>query len=117
MVSVRDARVHEDHPLLGIVYIDLAQILRKRQTSRINDFFPLAGGIGYGRLRISLVFRSVQMQPLPKQLGWDWVRLCLLFLLRDEDKAKSASSRALSRSPPKSPHPLTLCPPTCKIAA
>lgn len=72
MVSVRDARVHEDHPLLGIVVIDLAKAFHSHGASRFNDFYPIAGGIGYGRMRISIVFRSVQLQSPQQSLGWDW---------------------------------------------
>jgi hypothetical protein len=69
-IAVRDARVHEDDPLLGIVYLPLGKLFHKR--SQINSTFPLAGGVGYGRARISMVFRSVQCQ-LPKpMLGWDY---------------------------------------------
>ncbi|KAL5122024.1 hypothetical protein ACEQ8H_000240 [Pleosporales sp. CAS-2024a] len=69
-IAVRDARVHEDDPLLGIVYLPLEKVLEKR--SQINSTFPLSGGVGYGRARVSMVFRSVQCQ-LPKQLmGWDY---------------------------------------------
>lgn len=41
MISVRDNRVHEDHPLLGIVCIQLGDILQARGASRLVDFFPL----------------------------------------------------------------------------
>lgn len=69
-IAVRDARVHEDDPLLGIVYLPLEKVFKER--SQINSIFPLAGGVGYGRARISLVFRSVQVQ-LPQQLlGWEY---------------------------------------------
>ena len=71
MISVRDARVHEDDPLLGHVYLDLGSLFRQHKTSRINSFWPLSGGIGYGRVRISLVFRSANMQMQPRELGWD----------------------------------------------
>jgi len=36
------------------------------------DFYPLAGGIGFGRIRISMVFRSVELQLAPELLGWDY---------------------------------------------
>ena len=40
--------------------------------SQFNDTYPLAGGIGYGRIRISIVFRAVELQ-LPASLqGWDY---------------------------------------------
>jgi hypothetical protein len=69
-IAVRDARVHEDDPLLGIIYLPLGKLFQHR--SQINSTFPLAGGVGYGRARVSMVFRSVQCQ-LPKQmLGWDY---------------------------------------------
>jgi hypothetical protein len=69
IISVRDSRSHENDPLLGIVYLRLSHLFNKH--SRVLDKFPLVGGIGYGRVRISLVFRSVQLQ-VPKQLlGWE----------------------------------------------
>ena len=70
MLSVRDARVHEDDPLIGIVYFPLAHIFRSR--SQIMETYPLVGGLGYGRVRVSVVFRSVRLQ-VPKELmGWDY---------------------------------------------
>jgi hypothetical protein len=69
-ISVRDARVHEDDPLLGIIYLPLEKVFHER--SQINTVFPLAGGVGYGRARISMVFRSVQAQLPRNMLGWDY---------------------------------------------
>ena len=70
MLSVRDSRVHEDDPLIGIVYLPLAHIFRSR--SQIMETYPLVGGIGYGRARVSMVFRSVQLQVPKEFLGWDY---------------------------------------------
>lgn len=70
-LAVRDARVHEDDPLIGIVHLSLGDLFRDRRASCINDYFPLAGGIGYGRLRVSIVFRSIQIQPPTRSLGWN----------------------------------------------
>ena len=36
------------------------------------DKFPLVGGLGYGRARISLVFRSVQLHAPRELIGWDY---------------------------------------------
>ncbi|KAF2033859.1 meiotically up-regulated gene 190 protein [Setomelanomma holmii] len=69
-IAVRDMRVHEDDPLLGIVYLPLEKVFHKR--SQINSTFPLSGGVGYGRARISMVFRSVQLQVPKTMLGWDY---------------------------------------------
>lgn len=69
-IAVRDARVHEDDPLLGIIYLPLEKVFHKR--SQINSTFPLSGGVGYGRARISMVFRSIQLQVPKPMLGWEY---------------------------------------------
>jgi hypothetical protein len=69
-IAVRDARVHEDDPLLGIIYLPLSKVFHKR--SQINSVFPLSGGVGYGRARVSMVFRSTQCQLPRNMLGWDY---------------------------------------------
>ncbi|KAJ4482616.1 meiotically up-regulated 190 protein, partial [Lentinula aciculospora] len=76
MIAVRDSRLHEVDPLIGVVVLPLQQLFAKRGRSQITDTFPLVGGMGYGRLKCSLMFRSVQIQPslgnFPKaSLGWD----------------------------------------------
>ncbi|CAI4217634.1 unnamed protein product [Parascedosporium putredinis] len=70
IVSVRDRREHENDPLLGVVYLPLKRVFEKR--SQFMDSFPIAGGIGYGRARISMVWRSVDCQLPPALLGWDY---------------------------------------------
>lgn len=70
IISVRDARSHENDPLLGIIYLRLLQLFNKR--SQIVGKFPLIGGLGYGRARISLVFRSIQLQAPKELLGWEY---------------------------------------------
>ena len=62
--------MHEDDPLLGVIYLPLNKLFAHR--SQINGYFPLSGGIGYGRARISLVFRSIQFQAPKSLLGWDY---------------------------------------------
>lgn len=69
MISVRDSRERENDALLGIVYLPLKKVFQNR--SQIMDVYPLVGGVGYGRARISMVFRSVELR-LPRELlGWD----------------------------------------------
>lgn len=70
IVSVRDSREGEKDPLLGVVYLPLRRVFEKR--SQVMQTYPLAGGIGYGRARISMVWRSVELQ-MPRELtGWDY---------------------------------------------
>lgn len=69
MIAVHDERPHESDALLGVVVVPLPHIFAER--SQISKAYPLVGGIGYGRLHFSLIFRAVHMS-LPRELsGWD----------------------------------------------
>lgn len=69
-VSVRDARLHEDNPLLGIVHLPLGKVFKDR--AQVMGFWPLSGGIGHGRIRLSMVWRSVRLQAPRNLLGWNY---------------------------------------------
>ncbi|POR37489.1 hypothetical protein TPAR_02309 [Tolypocladium paradoxum] len=69
-VSVRDARLHEDDALLGIVHLPLGEVFKER--SQVMGFWPLSGGIGHGRIRLSMVWRSVRLQAPRNLLGWNY---------------------------------------------
>ncbi|KAI0859439.1 hypothetical protein F4860DRAFT_526045 [Xylaria cubensis] len=83
IVSVRDAREREDDPLIGLVYLPLSKIFEKR--SQVMDAYSLSGGIGYGRARISMVWRSVELR-LPAQIsGWDYGTLQICGPVKPKD--------------------------------
>lgn len=44
ILSVRDLRMYEHDPLIGIVVLPLADTFKQR--SQINEYFSLSGGIG-----------------------------------------------------------------------
>ncbi|KAG6007973.1 hypothetical protein E4U21_005207 [Claviceps maximensis] len=69
-VSVRDARLHEDNPLLGIVHLSLVDLFKNR--TQVMGWYPLSGGIGRGRVRLSMVWRSVVLQAPQNLLGWQY---------------------------------------------
>ena len=70
IIAVRDSRVHENDALLGIIHLPLEHVLEKR--AQTNETYPLCGGIGYGKLRVSMIFRAIEIQ-LPMELqGWDY---------------------------------------------
>ncbi|KAG5931979.1 hypothetical protein E4U53_001532 [Claviceps sorghi] len=69
-VSVRDARLHEDNPLLGIVHLPLADVFQ--DGTQVKGWYPLSGGIGRGRVRLSMVWRSVALQAPRNLLGWQY---------------------------------------------
>ncbi|KAL5345148.1 hypothetical protein ACLOAV_010104 [Pseudogymnoascus australis] len=68
-VTVRDQRMRQHDPILGVVPLKLSDILQT--SSQVTRWYPLDGGIGFGRIRISLLFRSVETKLPLNQLGWD----------------------------------------------
>lgn len=68
-VTVRDSRNREHDPIIGVVPLKLTDILET--SSQVTRWYPLDGGIGFGRIRISLLFRSIETRLPPNMLGWD----------------------------------------------
>ena len=68
-VTVRDQRHREHDPILGVVPLKLSDILET--SSQVTRWYPLDGGIGFGRVRISLLFRSIETRLPPHMTGWD----------------------------------------------
>ncbi|RDW56363.1 hypothetical protein BP5796_13238 [Coleophoma crateriformis] len=62
--------VHREHdPVLGAITLKLSEVLRT--SSQKTAIYALDGGMGYGRITVSVLFRSVDLR-LPKNLlGWD----------------------------------------------
>lgn len=68
-VAVRDSRNREHDPLLGVVPLKLATILQT--TSGVTRWFPLDGGLGFGQIRLTVLFRSIELSIPPQLQGWD----------------------------------------------
>lgn len=92
IISVRDSREREDDPLIGIVYLPLARIFQAR--TQIMDDYPLVGGIGYGRARVSMVWRSVEAKLPRNWIGWEYGTL----EIRGAIKAKSGLSEDMTKN-------------------
>jgi len=90
MVSVRDQRGHENDPIIGVVVLPLERLFKER--SQICDFFPLAGGIGIGRAKISLVFHSIKVDIPKNLLGWDIGTLVVSSTITGHDLPEGFSS-------------------------
>ncbi|GAA6011835.1 hypothetical protein JCM11491_000766 [Sporobolomyces phaffii] len=74
-VVVRDARLREHDPILGIVDLPLKEIFS--HSSEVSRLFRLEGGVGFGKINISVLFKGVKMS-LPKELsGWDTGTVCI----------------------------------------
>jgi hypothetical protein len=68
-ITVRDQRNREHDPILGVVPLRLSEILTT--SSQVTRWYPLDGGVGFGRIRISVLFRSIETRLPPNMLGWD----------------------------------------------
>ncbi|POR32933.1 Uncharacterized protein TPAR_06891 [Tolypocladium paradoxum] len=68
-VAVRDSRNRQHDPIIGVVPLKISDVLQT--SSEATRWYPLDGGIGFGRVRISILFRSVELTLPPPQLGWD----------------------------------------------
>ncbi|SJX63250.1 uncharacterized protein SRS1_14074 [Sporisorium reilianum f. sp. reilianum] len=96
MVVVYDFRVREADAILGVVPIKLSDLFK--ESSQVTRFFPLAGGVGHGRIRLSLLFRPIQRSDRDKKrLGWNigTVRLLSSPVATDFDESKGASGHDL----------------------
>ena len=68
-VTVRAQRYREHDPILGVVPLKLSDIFQT--GSQVTRWYPLGGGIGFGRIRISLLLRHVEIKLPPNMLGWE----------------------------------------------
>lgn len=67
--SVWDTRKKTDDCLVGTVSLKLSDIFH--QSSSVVKFYDLEGGAGTGRIRVSMIFRSMQMKLEESLLGYD----------------------------------------------
>jgi hypothetical protein len=68
-VTCRNSMHREHDPILGACTIKLSEVLQT--ASQNTSVYALDGGMGYGRITVSVLFRSVDLK-LPKTLlGWD----------------------------------------------
>lgn len=73
---VRDARVREHDPILGIVSLPLAEAMK--EASAIEKPYSIQDGVGYGRVNLSMNLRPVKLELPRTQLGWDTATVELL---------------------------------------
>lgn len=68
-VAVRDSRHRQHDPLIGVIPLKVSDVLQT--SSEVTRWYPLDGGIGFGRARISLLFKSVELRLPPPEMGWE----------------------------------------------
>ncbi|RKP08734.1 hypothetical protein THASP1DRAFT_29473 [Thamnocephalis sphaerospora] len=73
-VVVRDLRSREHDPILGVVALELAELMENippDHPMEVSRRFRLLGGIGLGHIRLSVVFHPVQMSIPPSLCGYN----------------------------------------------
>lgn len=87
--------VHREHdPILGSVTIKLSDVLQT--SSQKTAIYALDGGMGYGRITISVLFRSVDLKLPKNMLGWDLGSVEVLgdkVILEDDSNGTLSNSR------------------------
>ncbi|KZT59170.1 hypothetical protein CALCODRAFT_516259 [Calocera cornea HHB12733] len=68
-VVVRDSRLREKDPILGIVTLPLKKVLA--EASEVTRLYAIEEGVGWGRANISVLFKAIDAKLPPNQLGWD----------------------------------------------
>jgi hypothetical protein len=68
MLSVWDSRKGGEDCLVGVVSLKMSDIFH--ESSSVVKFYDLKGGEGTGRIRVSMVFRSVRMKLEESLLGY-----------------------------------------------
>jgi len=66
---IRDAKLREHDPILGIVNLPLKDVLSK--ASAVTGMYSLQEGVGFGRANISVLFKSFKAELPPNLSGWD----------------------------------------------
>ncbi|CAO1613860.1 unnamed protein product [Sympodiomycopsis kandeliae] len=66
---VRDSRQRESDAVLGVVGLKVADVLS--QGARKSGWYTLTGGLGFGKMQVTLLWRSTHL-PIPRALsGWN----------------------------------------------
>ncbi|PKI83993.1 hypothetical protein MVES1_002031 [Malassezia vespertilionis] len=81
-VIVRDSRVREHDPIMGIVDLRLKDLFSK--ASQIEQAFSIQDGVGYGKVFCSFVFKAVSLK-LPLELrGYNTVSVDIMSSVKTE---------------------------------
>ncbi|WWD22673.1 hypothetical protein CI109_107166 [Kwoniella shandongensis] len=68
-VVIRDSRLREADPILGIISVRLSEVFS--EASSVTQVYALTEGVGFGKANISFAFRGMQTTLPPNMRGWD----------------------------------------------
>lgn len=90
-VVVRDARLREHDPIMGIVSMNLKDLFES--SSQVTRLFSLQDGVGFGKVNCSFVFKAVKLELPRPLLGWDTATVELLSEVRIEANSPEWESK------------------------
>ena len=90
-VVVRDARLREHDPIMGIVALPLRDLFKK--ASQVEQMFSLQDGVGYGKVALSLLFKAVRLSIPPELRGFNTVHVDILSNIEVESSSQEWSSK------------------------
>ena len=68
-VVIRDSRLREADPILGIVSVRLSEVFA--EASSVTQTYAITEGVGFGKANISFAFRGMKTILPPNMRGWD----------------------------------------------
>lgn len=68
-VVIRDSRLRESDPIMGIVTVQLAELFK--DCSTVTETYPIQEGQGFGKANISFAFRGMETKLPPNMRGWE----------------------------------------------
>lgn len=94
-IAVRDQRFREEDPIIGILPLSLSEELENQ--GQVTRWYPLSEGIGFGYIRVSILFRNIKCQLQSPLQGWNLGTLRIFSIKavlddpKDGDKMKDCS--------------------------
>ncbi|KAJ3289617.1 hypothetical protein HK104_007345 [Borealophlyctis nickersoniae] len=70
-IVVKDHRTHEHDPVIGVVVVDLKEVLSGTGDMHHTAWYDLKDGIGFGRVRCSFLFQPVKLEEPEHLKGYD----------------------------------------------
>ncbi|ORY26481.1 hypothetical protein BCR39DRAFT_540905 [Naematelia encephala] len=68
-IVIRDSRLREADPILGIVSVRLSEVFH--EASSVTQTYAITEGVGFGKANLSFAFRGIQTTLPPNLRGWE----------------------------------------------
>lgn len=69
LISVHDSRTREHDALLGVIPLKLSEVFKN--ASQVSKNYPVIGGVGEAKVKISMIWESIDRKLPRSLLGWD----------------------------------------------